>query len=65
MYELQVEGMSCGHCVSRVTKAVRAVDSNAEVSVDVKNGTVRVSTSADLDEVTFVITEAGYPASKQ
>ncbi|HEX7982383.1 MAG TPA: cation transporter, partial [Duganella sp.] len=26
MYQLQVENMSCGHCVGAVTKAVQAID---------------------------------------
>ena len=29
MYQLQVENMSCGHCVGAVTRAVREVDANA------------------------------------
>ena len=29
MYQLQVENMSCGHCVAAVTKAVKSVDGNA------------------------------------
>jgi len=63
MYELQVEGMSCGHCVSRVTKAVQAVDDSAKVDVDLKSRTVRINTSADLNKVTSAINEAGYPVT--
>lgn len=36
MYELKVEGMTCGGCASRVTKAIKSVDNNAEVNVDLK-----------------------------
>lgn len=63
MYELQVEGMSCGHCVSRVTQAVQALDSGAKVDVDLKSKTVRIHSGANLDAVTAAITEAGYPVT--
>ncbi len=34
MYELQVEGMTCGGCANSVKKSVQAVDSAAKVEVD-------------------------------
>ena len=34
MIELRVEGMTCGHCVSAVTRAVKALDPEAHVQVD-------------------------------
>lgn len=34
MYELHVEGMSCGDCVRSVTKSVQALDAGATVDVD-------------------------------
>ena len=38
MFEFQVQGMSCGHCVNAVTKAVTAVPGTAEVVVDLQKG---------------------------
>lgn len=63
MYELQVEGMSCGGCVRSVTKSVQTVDGNAKVEVDLASKTVRVDTLASLDSVKSAIAEAGYPVS--
>lgn len=60
MYELQVEGMSCGGCVRSVTKSVQSVDSNARVEVDLASKKVRVETPAALDAVKAAISEAGY-----
>lgn len=60
MYELQVEGMTCGGCVRSVTKAVQAVDSNARVDVDLPTKKVRVDTQASLDAVKAAISDAGY-----
>ncbi|MDQ9170058.1 cation transporter [Oxalobacteraceae bacterium R-40] len=61
MYELKVEGMSCGHCVKSVTNAVQEVDRAATVNVDLANKTVKVESSAGLDAVKNAISEAGYP----
>ncbi|MNR82301.1 Copper chaperone CopZ [compost metagenome] len=61
MYELQVEKMSCGHCVNAVTKSVQAVDADAKVEVDLATRTVRVQSDAALAEISGAIVEAGYP----
>jgi len=63
MYELQVEGMSCGGCVRSVTKSVQAVDGNAKVDVDLPGKKVRVDTRASLDAVKSAISDAGYPVT--
>lgn len=63
MYELQVEGMSCNHCVGAVTKSVQAIDAGARVEVDLGSKTVRVDSTANLEAVAAAIAEAGYPVS--
>jgi copper chaperone len=60
MYELQVEGMSCGGCVRSVTKSVQAIDGNAKIDVDLASKKVRVETEASLDAVKSAISDAGY-----
>lgn len=61
MYELQVEEMSCGHCVNAVTKAVQAIDAQAQVEVDLAQRKVRVQSGAELTQVAAAISDAGYP----
>ena len=63
MIELRVEGMTCGHCVSAVTRAVKAVDPEANVRVDLESGRVRVDGRNSADALGRAIAEAGYPAS--
>jgi len=63
MYELQVEGMSCNHCVSTVTRSVLGVDGAAKVKVDLPSNTVRVESEANLDVIKDAIIEAGYPVT--
>lgn len=63
MYELQVEGMTCGGCANSVKRSVQAVDSNAKVDVDLGSKKVRIDTSADIDKVKAAVVEAGYPVT--
>lgn len=63
MYELTVEGMTCGHCVGRVTKSVHGVDQDAKVEIDLPSGKVRVDSKAGLDKLAAAIAEAGYPVT--
>jgi copper chaperone len=63
MYILKVEGMTCGGCASRVTKAIKAVDGNANVNVDLKSKTVRIDTATDAVTLASAVTAAGYPAT--
>lgn len=63
MYELQVEGMTCGGCANSVKRSVQTVDRNAKVDVDLASKKVRVETVADLEAVKSAIAGAGYPVS--
>lgn len=61
MYQLQVENMSCGHCVSAVTKAVQAIDATAKVEVDLASKTVKIDSATPLAPLKSAIADAGYP----
>lgn len=61
MYELKVEGMSCGHCISAVTRSVQAVDAAAKVEVDLSQQKVLVNSGARLEDITAALEDAGYP----
>ncbi|KQQ89221.1 heavy metal translocating P-type ATPase [Massilia sp. Leaf139] len=63
MYELTVEGMSCGHCVGRVTKSVQEVDAGAKVEVDLASKKVRIDSGAELERIAQAIDAAGYPVT--
>jgi copper chaperone len=60
MVQLNVEGMSCAHCVEAVTKAIKAVDPEAEVEVDLAGKTIEARTSAAAPVVSRAIEDAGY-----
>lgn len=61
MYQLMVEGMSCGHCIASVTQAVQSLDAGAQVDVELATQTVRVQTQAPLEAVRQAVDEAGFP----
>jgi copper chaperone len=62
MTELNVQNMTCGHCVSAVTRAVKAVDPQADVRVDLGSKRVRVEGRSRADELIRALGAAGYPA---
>jgi copper chaperone len=56
----QVQGMSCNHCVGAVTQAVKSVDPQAEVQVDLASGKVEVRSQQDHAAIARAIEEEGY-----
>lgn len=60
--EYVVSGMSCEHCVSRVTAEVSQLAGVSEVQVDLSTGTVSVTSDRPLQQsaVESAIDEAGY-----
>jgi len=60
MTKLKVSDMTCGHCAEVVTEAVKGVDPNATVSVDVKSKSVSISSSTNVQSFLAAIREAGY-----
>jgi len=60
---LNVEGMSCSHCVNAVTKAVTALEGVSGINVDLEGKTVTVDYDADqvsLEGIKEAIEEEGY-----
>lgn len=61
MLKLKVPDMTCGHCVSTVEKAIKAVDATAVVKTDLGSKTVSVETSAAPEAISRAVDGAGYP----
>ena len=61
MISFQVNDMTCGHCVSSITKAVKALDSGAKVQIDLAAHRVEIEAAgANAVELRDAIKEAGY-----
>ena len=60
MYELKVDGMTCGGCAASVKRAIQTLDAHANVDVDLAGKTVKIETTVHLDAVKSAIEDAGY-----
>lgn len=49
--QFHLDGMTCGGCARKVTKAVQAVDPDANVVTDPPTRLVLVQTSASRDQI--------------
>lgn len=60
--ELNIEGMTCGHCAMSVTKELSKLAGAAEVKVDPQAGkaTLTVDDSVTAESVAQAVDEAGY-----
>lgn len=59
-YQFTVEGMTCGHCERAVVHAVREVDTEATVKVDLATKQVTVESDAAREAIANAIQEEGY-----
>lgn len=62
MQVFNVQGMTCGHCVKAVTRAVQEQDAQAVVEVDLAGKKVRVQSALAAEQVLAAIREEGYQA---
>jgi len=59
-YELNVSGMTCGHCEKAVDKAIHQVDPQAVVTIDRSAGKVRIESSQPHQTLAQAIVAQGY-----
>ncbi|WP_236236645.1 heavy-metal-associated domain-containing protein [Pseudomonas faucium] len=62
MQVFNVQGMTCGHCVKAVTRAVQEQDAQAQVEVDLAAKEVRVRSALAPEQLLAAIREEGYQA---
>ncbi len=60
MIRFKVANMSCGGCARAVTAALRGVDPEAEVSVDLGRREVAVASTAAAEKLAGALHEAGF-----
>ncbi len=62
---LEIEGMSCGHCVGRVEEALNGGSGIVEATVDLSTNSAQVRFTASATsaaDIAAIVTEAGYDA---
>jgi copper chaperone len=60
MIEFKVTDMTCGHCASTITKAVKELDGEAKLDISLAEHRVRVDSKASREDLQHAISEAGY-----
>lgn len=60
MLTLNITGMTCGHCVKAVTRAIQELDPGAKVTIDLAKGLAEIDSRAAADAVVAAIKEEGY-----
>ncbi|WP_249677975.1 heavy-metal-associated domain-containing protein [Pseudomonas abieticivorans] len=60
MQQFNVQGMTCGHCVKAVTRAIQGLDPQAVVEVDLSKALVRVQSGLASEVIEASIKEEGY-----
>lgn len=60
MFVLQVTGMGCGSCVSKITNAIQQLDATAKVEVDREAGRVLVESSVSAEQVSERVRALGF-----
>lgn len=60
MIEFTVNDMTCGHCVSTITKAVKELDPAARCEVDLAAKKVRIESVRGARELQAAIDDAGF-----
>ena len=56
----EVIGMTCGHCEKAVTRAIKQVDTAAEVTIDRAHNKVQVLSEQPRETLAKAIAEEGY-----
>ena len=60
MIKFQVADMTCGHCVATVTKAIKALDAEASVKIDLAAHRVEVESARSAADLQSVFVAAEY-----
>lgn len=63
MHELNITGMTCGHCEKAVKDALESVPGAERVDVDLASGQAVVEGPADLQTLLRVVEKEGYRAT--
>jgi copper chaperone len=60
MHRYSIPSMTCGHCAGTIDHAVKGIDPQAEVTIDLKTKQVYVRSATAEAEIVRAIRSAGY-----
>lgn len=62
--EIDITGMTCGHCAASITKELAAVPGTEVLEVNHQTGKAIVKGSASEEDLTAAVDRAGYQVAK-
>lgn len=63
--KFHIGGMKCGGCVAKVTKAIKSVDPDAGLDVDLETKLVTITSAAGAPAIAQALADAGYTAERR
>ena len=60
MIEFTVNDMTCGHCASTISRAVKDVDAASRCEIDLDRKKIRIQSTEPAADFKVAIEEAGY-----
>ena len=62
--QLHIENMTCGGCARSVTAAIKEVDADATVEIDLPTKRVHIASARPAEHFIQALDEAGFPAQQ-
>ena len=62
MHIFHIPGMNCGGCLRAITRAIQALDPQAQVEADLEARTIRVASNKSEASLLIALSNGGYPA---
>lgn len=62
MQHFDLKGLTCGHCVRAVTEAIKKLDENADVDINLATGKMAVVSELPATEIVKAVFAEGYEA---
>ncbi len=63
--KLNIQNMSCGHCVSAVKQALESVPGVEQAAVSLESASATVEGNAEIQALLKAVEEEGYTATRQ
>jgi copper chaperone len=61
MHEFHLPEMTCGHCASKVSIALKRLDAACDIQLDLPQRKIQVRSDEDRAALIDALSEAGYP----
>ena len=64
MHHFNLPGLTCGHCVYAVTKALKGVDPTARIEIDLSGKRATVESGRSAEAFAAAVAAAGYAVER-